>query len=627
MLGRLGRGGMGRVYLGRSAGGRTVAVKLVHSHIAAEQRFRTRFAREVAAARLVGGEWTAPVLDADPEAEVPWVATGYVAGPDLARAVAAHGPLPERAARALGAGLAEGLAAVHARGLVHRDVKPSNVLLALDGPRLIDFGIARATEAGATTQLTTTGVSVGSPGYMSPEQALGEELGPATDVFSFGAVLAFAAGGRPPFPGSGVAQLLYRVVHEPPELDAVPEALRPLVAACLAKRPDDRPRPVEVARACAGEANAASLVGPGWLPGPLVEEVSRLAVGLLDLDAGGPAAGRAGPRDAFPDPRVATDAPRRGGAGRDGGDQTPPAPHAPAGPATPPAPGAHATPSGTFGAPSETSGPSGTFGPAGTSGPSGTSGPLGPSGTPGTPAPFGTSGPSGSSGTSELSETSRISAPFGTSGPSAPFGASAPPGTSGTSGPADTAGPAVPQAGTFGAPVPAPRNGSGEAEPPPRRRRSRGAVLAVVLAVLLLAGAGTAAFLLRGGEDEPDPQAVPQQYVGKWTGDIRMSGLSVGTMIVEVSEGRVGERVGTASSTDAIGLATCVDQLTLKAVAEDELTFQAELDSEHSTLSATCVPEPFEFVLRPAGEGEMTFNGYAEGNQTEGSLSLEEDEG
>ncbi|RMI39086.1 serine/threonine-protein kinase, partial [Streptomyces triticirhizae] len=346
LLGRLGRGGMGRVYLGRSAGGRTVAVKLVHPHIAADQRFRTRFAREVAAARLVGGEWTAPVLDADPEAEVPWVATGYVAGPDLARAVAAHGPLPERAARALGAGLAEGLAAVHARGLVHRDVKPSNVLLALDGPRLIDFGIARATEAGATTQLTTTGVSVGSPGYMSPEQALGEELGPATDVFSFGAVLAFAAGGRPPFPGSGVAQLLYRVVHEPPQLDAVPEALRPLVAACLEKRPDDRPLPGEVARACAGEANAASLVGPGWLPQPLVEEVSRLAVALLDLDAGGSAGGRVDPRDALRDPRAATPAaPYRApdAATRDG--RTPPstptasAGHTPAGPATPPAAG------------------------------------------------------------------------------------------------------------------------------------------------------------------------------------------------------------------------------------------------------------------------------------------------
>ncbi|RMI41862.1 hypothetical protein EBN88_10410, partial [Streptomyces triticirhizae] len=180
--------------------------------------------------------------------------------------------------------------------------------------------------------------------------------------------------------------------------------------------------------------------------------------------------------------------------------------------------------------------------------------------------------------------------------------------------------------GTFGAPLPGPRTGGSEEAAPPRRRRRRRTVLAVVLAVVLLAGAGTAAFLLRGGEDEPDPEAVPEEYVGKWVGDIRMSGLSVGTMVVEVSEGRVGERVGTASSTDAIGLATCVDQLTLKAVADGQLTFEAELDSEHSTLSATCVPEPFEFVLRPAGEGEMTFNGYAEGNQSEGSLTLEQDE-
>ncbi|WP_062217323.1 serine/threonine-protein kinase [Streptomyces sp. NBRC 109706] len=293
LLGRLGRGGMGRVYLGRSAGGRTVAVKLVHPHIAADERFRARFAREVAAAQLVGGDWTAPVLDADPQAEVPWVATGYVAGPDLERAVAAYGALPPHTVRALGAGLGEGLAAVHRHGLVHRDVKPSNVLLALDGPRLIDFGIARATEE-TTARLTTTGVSVGSPGYMSPEQVLGRELTPATDVFSFGAVLAFAAGGRPPFPGDSAAQLLYRVVHEPPELDAVPAASRELIAACLDKDPTRRPTPLEVAGACAGAPGAAGLVGPGWLPQPVVEEASRHAVRLLDLDTG-QAPARTGP--------------------------------------------------------------------------------------------------------------------------------------------------------------------------------------------------------------------------------------------------------------------------------------------------------------------------------------------
>jgi serine/threonine protein kinase len=179
LLGRLGSGGMGRVYLGRNAGGRTVAVKAVHPHFAVDQQFRDRFAREVTAARRVGGAWTAPVLDADPGAELPWVATGYVAGPDLHQVVRELGALPVPTVRALGAGLAEALAAVHALGLVHRDVKPSNVLLTLDGPRLIDFGIARATDA--TAELTASGAFVGSPGYMSPEQVLGRgELGPAS---------------------------------------------------------------------------------------------------------------------------------------------------------------------------------------------------------------------------------------------------------------------------------------------------------------------------------------------------------------------------------------------------------------------------------------------------------------
>ncbi|MFE3646947.1 serine/threonine-protein kinase [Streptomyces sp. NPDC059122] len=285
LLGRLGAGGMGRVYLGRSAGGRTVAVKAVHAQYAADEQFRARFRREVASARRVGGAWTAPVLDADPDAPVPWVATGYVAGPSLARAVADHGPLAAHSVRALGAGLAEALTAVHARGLVHRDVKPSNVLLTLDGPRLIDFGIARATEG--TAALTSTGVSVGSPGYMAPEQILGKDAEGAADVFSLGAVLAFAATGAGPFSGDSSAALLYKVVHEEPELG--PELggeLRELVAACLAKDPARRPAPGAVAARLAGEGGgAAGLVRAGWLPGPLVEQVSRQVVALLDLDA------------------------------------------------------------------------------------------------------------------------------------------------------------------------------------------------------------------------------------------------------------------------------------------------------------------------------------------------------
>ncbi|GAA0303639.1 serine/threonine-protein kinase [Streptomyces polychromogenes] len=288
LLGRLGAGGMGRVYLGRSAGGRTVAVKVVHPHFASDTEFRTRFRREVEAARRVGGEWTAPVLDADPEAPVPWVATGYVAGPSLDRALAAHGPLPEASVRAVGGGLARALVAVHGLGLVHRDVKPSNVMLTLDGPRLIDFGIARATDG--TASLTSTGVSIGSPGYMSPEQILGKGVTGASDVFSLGAVLAFAATGRPPFSGDNSATLLYKVVHEPPELDAVPAgALRELIASCLAKAPAERPAPEALVAALGGAVGA-----PGWLPAPLVEEASRAAVALLDLDADADASGGGG---------------------------------------------------------------------------------------------------------------------------------------------------------------------------------------------------------------------------------------------------------------------------------------------------------------------------------------------
>ncbi|UZJ30751.1 serine/threonine-protein kinase [Streptomyces endophytica] len=289
LLGRLGAGGMGRVYLGRSAGGRTVAVKAVHAHFAVDDQFRARFRREIESARRVGGAWTAPVLDADPDAAVPWVATGYVAGPSLTQAVTEYGPLAERSVRVLGAGLAEALAAVHALGLVHRDVKPSNVLLTLDGPVLIDFGIARATEG--TASLTTTGVSVGSPGYMAPEQILGKGAAGAADVFSLGAVLAYAATGASPFPGDSSASLLYKVVHEEPELGPQLEGeLRELVARCLAKNPADRPAPADLAArlvarlAGEGGGGTANLVRAGWLPGPLIERVSRQAVELLNLD-------------------------------------------------------------------------------------------------------------------------------------------------------------------------------------------------------------------------------------------------------------------------------------------------------------------------------------------------------
>ncbi|AUG82212.1 hypothetical protein CFP65_7642 [Kitasatospora sp. MMS16-BH015] len=288
LLRRLGAGGMGRVYLGRTVGGRTVAVKTVHAQYAADPEFRVRFRQEVAAARQVGVRWTAPVLDADTEGEQPWVATGYVAGPSLAAALRDFGPLPASAVRSLGIGLAEALAVLHGRGLVHRDVKPSNVLLALDGPRLIDFGIARALDA---TALTQSGFVVGSPGYLSPEQAAGRRADPAADVFSLGAVLACAATGRAPF---GAAQstpvLLYRVVHEQPDLDGLDGLDRQLcdtIAACLAKDPAERPTPQRLRELLtAGEPAAATRLDEhDWLPPVIAGSLARLAVELLDLDA------------------------------------------------------------------------------------------------------------------------------------------------------------------------------------------------------------------------------------------------------------------------------------------------------------------------------------------------------
>ncbi len=190
LAGRLGSGGIGHVFLGLSAGGRPVAVKVIRPELAGEPGFRARFAREVAAARQVNGLFTAAVVDADVTGPVPWLATAYVPGPSLADVVETRGPLPVDSVLALAAGLAEGLVAIHAVGVVHRDLKPSNVLLAVDGPRVIDFGISRAAEASALTQ---SGMVMGSPGFMSPEQAEGVPVGPASDVFSLGAVLAFAA--------------------------------------------------------------------------------------------------------------------------------------------------------------------------------------------------------------------------------------------------------------------------------------------------------------------------------------------------------------------------------------------------------------------------------------------------
>jgi serine/threonine protein kinase len=269
LQGRLGAGGMGQVFLGQSPGGRLVAVKLIHAELAADPEFRARFAREVAAARQVSGIFTAAVVDADPDAPQPWLVTAYVPGPSLADAVDSQGPLPLTSVLTLAAGLAEGLGAIHAAGMVHRDLKPSNVLLASDGPRIIDFGISRAADA---TALTRANLVIGSPGFMSPEQALGQDVGPASDIFSLGAVLVFAATGEGPFGEGTVTALLYRVAHDPPVIDRLPGRIRSLVKRCLAKDPRLRPTTDEIL-AELGTTDSA----PNWLPQPVAQTLGGYA--------------------------------------------------------------------------------------------------------------------------------------------------------------------------------------------------------------------------------------------------------------------------------------------------------------------------------------------------------------
>ncbi|WP_200307870.1 serine/threonine-protein kinase [Streptomyces adelaidensis] len=271
----LGAGGMGRVYLGRSPGGRFVAVKVVRPELAEDGDFRRRFAREVAAARRVNGVFTAGVVDADLDGSPAWLATAYVPGVPLGDAVAAHGPWPQAAVLALGSGLAEALEAIHAAGVVHRDLKPSNILLAADGPRVIDFGISVAGEASA---LTRTGTVVGTPGFMSPEQLTGKPVGPASDVFALGAVLAFTATGAGPF-GTGSAHALgFRVVYEEPDLHQLPSVLRTLVACCLAKEPGRRPAVTTLLHQLADTSGGLpaiprTVTEPGWLPEPVAATV------------------------------------------------------------------------------------------------------------------------------------------------------------------------------------------------------------------------------------------------------------------------------------------------------------------------------------------------------------------
>ncbi|GGW14976.1 serine/threonine-protein kinase AfsK [Streptomyces libani subsp. rufus] len=307
VLGRLGAGGMGLVYLARSASGRRVAIKTVRTELAEDQLFRVRFTREVEAARAVSGFYTAAVVDADPRAAVPWLATAYVPAPSLEEIVNECGPLPAQAVRWLAAGVAEALQSIHGAGLVHRDLKPSNVLVVEDGPRVIDFGIASGV---SNTRLTMTNVAVGTPAYMSPEQAKdSRSVTGASDVFSLGSMLVFAATGHPPFHGANPVETVFMLLREGPDLTGLPDELRPLIEVCMQMEATARPTPADLQAQLAphlfGSGSDDSGTASAWLPEKAVALIEsrrggRPAVKPAPAAAGGPRSG--GRQAAVPPP-------------------------------------------------------------------------------------------------------------------------------------------------------------------------------------------------------------------------------------------------------------------------------------------------------------------------------------
>jgi len=318
---------MGRVYLGHSPAGRAVAIKVVREELADDPQFRRRFAREVESAKSVSGVYTAPVVAAGLDDDPPWFATAFVPGPSLADVVSKHGPLSEQAVWRLAAGLSEALGAVHSSGLVHRDIKPANVLLAADGPHLIDFGISRALDG---TALTATGVVVGTPGYMSPEQAEGDPSGRPSDVFSLGALLAYAATGRAPFGGGSAAAVLYRVVRGQADLEGVPERLRGFISSCMATQPSKRP---DLKALAASIPRTADVGGAGaaltsYWPSD-IGEIIRTSQPELPGAGSTRAMPGAGVTEPPPAPKPAPSRPARGAR---------PAPPVPARPVVPPPP-------------------------------------------------------------------------------------------------------------------------------------------------------------------------------------------------------------------------------------------------------------------------------------------------
>ncbi|MEV7864747.1 serine/threonine-protein kinase [Streptomyces sp. NPDC088124] len=539
LLARLGAGGMGQVYLARSDRGRTVAVKLIRRELAEQEQFRGRFRQEVAAARRVGGTWTAPVLDADTEADVPWLATGYVAGPSLQTVVSGrHGPLPERSVRILASGLAHALQDIHAAGLIHRDLKPSNVLVTIEGPRVIDFGIARALETVADEGLTRTGSLVGSPGFMAPEQVRGDRVTAACDVFCLGSVLAYAMTGRLPFGGAdtGMHALMFRIAQEEPDLSGLPEGLLELVRDCLRKNPAERPTTREVlARVGAAADPGAGPGGEPWLPGGLLAQLGQHAVSLLDHE----------------DPTGTVRRPHATGAGAEAGAG------ARAGI------GAEADTRVKAGAGAEAGAGAGpTTGAAAGSAPSPTAAP--PS-TPTSPPP-------------PLSPMQGFGAPTPTPQPYAPYGYPHRNPPAGYGGPPPPFGPTPPY-GPAPATVPAPQ---------PAGRSTRGTVALIAVAVVVAIGAGGSVYAVMGGDgtrnaatdgdtratdtesaNAPTPEAssgassgsgtpapsetsgapgaIPATYLGTWIGGLSgSSGYSTRTLVIR--QGDQGDTVLTLTA-------------------------------------------------------------------------------
>ncbi|GAA5615807.1 serine/threonine-protein kinase PknD [Streptomyces platensis] len=338
VLGRLGAGGMGLVYLARSASGRRVAIKTVRTELAEDQLFRVRFTREVEAARAVSGFYTAAVVDADPRAAVPWLATAYVPAPSLEEIVNECGPLPAQAVRWLAAGIAEALQSIHGAGLVHRDLKPSNVLVVEDGPRVIDFGIASGV---SNTRLTMTNVAVGTPAYMSPEQARdSRSVTGASDVFSLGSTLVFAATGHAPFHGANPVETVFMLLREGPDLAGLPDELRPLMESCMQMEAGQRPSPADLQSQLAphlfGSGSDDSGTASAWLPPGAVGLIESRRGGRTTVPGNGQRAGSGRgavrPPRRRPRPRHPR-CPPRSPPTRRGGRKTSPPPRSPAGPA------------------------------------------------------------------------------------------------------------------------------------------------------------------------------------------------------------------------------------------------------------------------------------------------------